>query len=409
MVKLKNKKILLASHDSSCAEVIVLLLKSWGYEALWTTEGSKTLESISRFVPDLVIIDYNLPGGAGLAIIKELKSDYHHAHIPMLLMIEKRNVRRDILEIDQGLDDYLVKPPDPIDLEVRIEMALRRTEHHFFANSLTKLPGSRMLEGAVQQRLNEKQVFSFFYCDINNFKSFNDKYGYKRGDAVIIQTAYILMDVIKHHGQRGDFVFHIGGDDFVILASSASENAIARNIIEQFDKIIPFHYCEVDRRRGFIRMKDRQGKQIDFPLMSISIAIVNNVHRQMNSLIEFIEIAFELKGYLKQQAHSKSMSNRRKIHQPVSLKEDSEHTVPIQKTHPTLSRSRYRPLGQILLERSMVNQFQLDAALIKHWNSNMRLGEVLIDMNIIEKKKIEEILHELKAPPGLAQLGHVRY
>ena len=122
MVQLKNKKILLASSDSSCAEVIVMLLKAFGYDVVWVQGANVIIETISRLQPDLIVIDCDLAGRDSFEVIKILKSDYHNAHIPLLLMIEKRNLRREILQIEQGLDDYLTKPPDPIDLEVRIEI-----------------------------------------------------------------------------------------------------------------------------------------------------------------------------------------------------------------------------------------------------------------------------------------------
>ncbi|MBU2541573.1 MAG: diguanylate cyclase [Candidatus Omnitrophica bacterium] len=397
MVESKGKKILLASNDTNCAEIIIMLIKSWGYDVLWTKDGTSAFELISRVAPDLIIIDCDLPGLDGFGVIKLLKSDYHNAHIPLLLMIRKKNVRRDILQIEQGLDDYLTKPPDPIDLEVRIEMALRRTEHQFFANPLSKLPGSRMLEKTVQGKLAAKQTLSFLYCDINNFKSFNDKYGYKLGDAVIMQTVHIITSAVKQFGQGEDFLFHIGGDDFVVITQPQRETNIARFIIDEFDKLILFHYSVLDRNKGFIRIKDRLGKIINFPLMGLSIAIVNNLHRNINNLIEFVEIAFEIKSYLKKHKHSRSLVNRRKTaskEQAQNFDEDKE--VPSHRTNRLKNKAKsYKPLGQILLDKKLINPRQLESALLRHWNTNMHLGQVLVDMNILSLPRLERVFKGL--------------
>ncbi|MEW6008561.1 MAG: diguanylate cyclase [Candidatus Omnitrophota bacterium] len=403
MPELKDKKILLASSDTNCAEIIILLLKSWGYASSWIKESKEVIEAISKLQPDLIIVDSSLGGTDPFNLIKEIKADYHNGHIPILMILEKKNVRRDILEIEQGLDDYLTKPPDPIDLEVRLEMALRRTEHHFFANALSKLPGSRMLEKIIQQKLEHKEIFSFLYCDINNFKSFNDKYGFERGDAVIMQTAHIITNAVKLFGSTNDFVFHIGGDDFVILTSSVSEAAVTKYIIDEFDKLILFHYAPIDRDRGFIRIRDRQGKIVNFPLMAISIAIVNNVDRQINSLIEFVEIAFEIKRYLKQDKHSSSLVNRRKARYDYEIKKEDELKQEA-RVSSLKKRQIYRPLGQILLEKNLINNQQLESALIKHWSSNRRLGQVLVDMNLIDSKQLEQIF---KKSPKHSQAHYV--
>ncbi len=396
---LKDKKILLASSDINCAEIIILLLKSWGYAPSWIKEAKDMVETISKLQPDLIIVDSSLGGENTFKLIKEIKADYYNGHIPILMILEKKNVRRDILEIEQGLDDYLTKPPDPIDLEVRLEMALRRTEHHFFANALSKLPGSRMLEKIIKQKLQHKEIFSFLYCDINNFKSFNDKYGFERGDAVIMQTAHIITNAVKLCSGGKDFVFHIGGDDFVVLTQTSSEAAVTKYIIDEFDKLILFHYSSIDRARGFIRIKDRQGRIVNFPLMAISIAIVNNVHREISSLIEFVEIAFEIKRYLKQDKHSRSLVNRRKARQDYELKKEDELRQEA-KNLTAKKRQVYKPLGQVLIERNLINSQQLESALVKHWNSNRRLGQVLVDMNIIDSKQLEQIFK--KSPSALS-------
>lgn len=394
MVNYKGKKILLASGDTSCSEIIIMLLKSWGYEPVWVKESNEAAQAVARITPDLIIIDHGLGSKDGFKVVKDLKSNYHTAHIPILMMIEKKNMRRDILEIEHGLDDYLPKPPDPIDLEVRIDMALRRTEHQFFANPLTRLPGSRSLEKCVNQKLDNGETFSFLYCDINNFKSFNDKYGYKCGDAVITQTAHIITSALKAYVSAKDPVFHIGGDDFVILTTPSFEADIAKLIIDEFDKLIPFHYSLLDRHRGHIRIKDRRGKICDFDLMGISIAIVNNLHRKINSLIEFIEIAFEIKSYLKKHKKSRSLVNRRKVHP----KEVIEHIIDDkekQELHISANKQNsYSPLGQVLLTRNLITPEELDNALARHWNSSMRLGQVLLDMKIVEQSQLEEIFKE---------------
>lgn len=396
MVHLKDKKILLASCDERIADIILILLKSWGYDVAIVVDKGNIIGEVSRIQPDLVIVDCDLPKFNGLEVIKKLKTDYHSAHIPVLMMLEKKNVRRDILEIEQGLDDYLIRPPDPIDLEVRIEMALRRTEHQFSANPLSKLPGSRMLEKLVRQKLQSGDVFSFLYCDINNFKSFNDKYGYKCGDGVIMQAAHIITCAIKQYGADKDFVFHIGGDDFVALTEPSRETAVARFIIDEFDKLMPFHYSPLDRERGFIRIKDRLGKISDFSLMGISISIVNNLHRNITNLIEFIEIAFEIKRYLKRHKHSRSLVNRRKASPPPLLEKTAESPKWRINYNQKRKQEISKPLGQVLLERKLIDSGQLQAALFKHWDSSMHLGEVLLDMNVIGRQQLEKALEESK-------------
>jgi len=184
-----TRKVLLAEHDKNIVDILTYLLKAWDYEVVTATGGLSVLGTVRREQPDIIIVDFNLPEIDGLQLSKLLKEDFLTAHIPVIILIDKKQIRKKMLEIEQGVDDYIVNPPDPIDLEVRMEMALRRIMHQLHANALTRLPGNRQIEKIIQTKLEEGKIFSVAYYDIDNFKSFNDKYGYRKGDSVIRHTA----------------------------------------------------------------------------------------------------------------------------------------------------------------------------------------------------------------------------
>jgi len=135
--------------------------------------------------------------------------------------------------------------------------------------------------------------------DIDNFKSVNDRYGYTRGNEVIIETARIVDQATKKHGTPSDFVGHIGGDDFVAVTSPVCMNLVCDEIIAQFDRMAPQFYSDQDRQNGYISGKSRQGVEMRFPLMTISIAVVTNLQRMFRSPLEMSAVAIELKEYAK--------------------------------------------------------------------------------------------------------------
>ncbi|MFH1848230.1 MAG: diguanylate cyclase, partial [Candidatus Omnitrophota bacterium] len=336
----------------------------------------------------------------GLKLCKRLREDFVTSHIPIILIIERRQVRKELLEIEVGVDDYLPKPPDPIDLEVRIEMALRRTEYQFYANALTKLPGNRAIEKIVSTKVQENKPFSFAYMDIDNFKSFNDKYSYMLGDMVIMQFANIAAKAIKKYGNKDDYLGHIGGDDFVFISTPDKEEAIAKEIIFEFDRLMPFHYDRKDRERGFIRIKDRLGNVKNTPIMSVSIAMANNTRRNIDSMVTLIEITFEIKRYLKTLDGSHYMIDRRtddkgKTGRGKKYEKDSL-TLPVgpgEKTEPVLRQ----PLGQRLINAKIIDDDQLNRALRRHWITGQTIGQTLVDMGFVEPRQIEELLDSSRA------------
>jgi len=307
----KNIKIVLAVPDLKLREILLYLLKAWDYTVVVLDEGEDLLEYLKRENPGLIIIDAAFQDKRGLEICKNIKSDFLTSYIPTIVLIDKRQLRRDLLNIEQGVDDYLIKPPDPIDLEIRITLALRSAAHHFNANALTKLPGNKLIERELIESLESGKSFSFHYLDIDNFKSYNDKYGYIKGNEVITETARIISKNVKAHGSGKDFVGHIGGDDFVIITAPDKAQAIAKHIIGDFDSIIPAYYSQGDNKAGSIVAKDRSGRVANIPLMSLSIAIVNNTVAAISSLFELMDITTELKKYLKELPGSNFMVNRR--------------------------------------------------------------------------------------------------
>jgi diguanylate cyclase (GGDEF)-like protein len=167
------------------------------------------------------------------------------------------------------------------------------------ANPLTRLPGGAAIEGVLNMRLETGSPVAFCLLDLDNFKAYNDRYGYPAGSEVIKAVARIVEASVAEQGGEGDFVGHVGGDDFVVLTSPGRSEAICRQVIREFDATIPGHYSEEDRERGFIVGKTRQGQTVQFPIMSISLAVVTNEKHQLTSHLQVGEIAAELKDYAK--------------------------------------------------------------------------------------------------------------
>jgi GGDEF domain-containing protein/CHASE3 domain sensor protein len=177
---------------------------------------------------------------------------------------------------------------------------LRKLEEMYLdASPLTRLPGGIAIENVLKKRIDSSQPIAFCVLDLDNFKAFNDRYGYANGSEVIKETAKIIENVVKSKGSSDDFVGHVGGDDFVVITTPKFMREISSEIISQFDRRIPDFYDREERERGYILGKTRQGIEMEFPIMSISIAIVTNEHRHLTNPLEASEIAAELKDYAK--------------------------------------------------------------------------------------------------------------
>lgn len=382
----KVKKILIISSDENLKKVLSFCFDGWGYEVFVHDSPLTEIEHIKRLCPDAIVVDVYSASKSHLQICRQLKDDFITAFIPVVTLINKRQLREQLLNLKQGVDDYLIKPPDPLDLRVRIEMAIKRAQYSYSATPLTGLPGNRLIEQTLMERIERRETFCFGYIDIDGFKYFNDVYGYQKGDRVIMQTAHMLYTAMKKFGTADDFIGHIGGDDFVFISPVEHSVPICENFICLFDTIVPFHYTSEDRTRGYVVAKDRNRKLRNAPLMSVSIALINR-HKgsELMSLLEINEKVAEVKRYLKEIPGSKFMSDRRN---PIS-----EKNVPLQVYNKKESLLKsYRPLGQILLEKNLINDEQLYEALKINWRRDVALGETLKDLGFVQEDQLREAL-----------------
>ena len=170
------------------------------------------------------------------------------------------------------------------------------------ANPLTGLPGNLMIEERLKTVVRQQEHFSALYVDLDHFKAFNDKYGFEHGDLVLLKTARILQEVVARDTRSASvFLGHIGGDDFLLLLTwDEDASVIAAKIIEKFDAEIADLYSEEDRRVGFICVSNRKGEEERFPIMSISVAIVDNTTRAFSNYLEISEAAAQLKKRAKE-------------------------------------------------------------------------------------------------------------
>jgi diguanylate cyclase (GGDEF)-like protein len=163
------------------------------------------------------------------------------------------------------------------------------------ANPLTKLPGNIVIRDEVERRIGLQMKFTVIYCDLDNFKAFNDKYGIAKGDEAIKLSADIFKEAIKAQGNPDDFIGHEGGDDFILVSTPDKAQGITDTIISEFDKRIRQLYNEEDLQKNCLTAHARDGSFIRFPIMSISLSGVSNERRNITSYGEVTNIAAEVK------------------------------------------------------------------------------------------------------------------
>ncbi|MBD3245700.1 MAG: HAMP domain-containing protein [Candidatus Omnitrophica bacterium] len=186
-------------------------------------------------------------------------------------------------------------------MTVELDKMKRQAED---ANPLTKLPGNVLIREEIEMRIQNKEKFAVVYCDLDNFKAFNDKYGIGKGDEAIKLTGEIFKRAVEHKGESDDFIGHEGGDDFLLVCRLSRVEEVANYIIEEFDVRIRDLYDKEDKAQGYIIATGRDGVKRQFSIMTISLAGITNGRRELHSYGEITNIAAEVKKKAKNQERS---------------------------------------------------------------------------------------------------------
>ncbi|RKY35936.1 MAG: diguanylate cyclase response regulator [Candidatus Omnitrophota bacterium] len=308
-----KKKILVVDDEPDIRDVLKLTLEGDDFEVYEAIDGVDGLDKVHKICPDIVILDYKMPKMNGHEVCQILKKDILLRHMPIIMLTGKGDIADKVEGINAGVDDYIVKPFEPRELLARIKMIVRRSVRDLDANPLTRLPGNVTILNELEAVIKSEQRFAVCYLDLDKFKVFNDTYGFEHGDEVIRETARIILNVVSANGNKNDFVGHIGGDDFLVLTTSVDKaEVICHEIINTFDRVAPAFYNRADSERGYIIAKNRQGIEEQFPLISISIGIVNNEFRKIFHVAEIGEIGAELKKLAKSMAGSNYVKDSRR-------------------------------------------------------------------------------------------------
>lgn len=294
---MQGKKVLVVDDDPNVGLLISAVLKKFNYQVTTLYHGEEVITFLHDNKPDLILLDLRMPGIDGYALCKRIREAPATRDIPVIILSGVAEVDARVNTIELGADDFITKPFDVRELRARINRILKRKSSDTALNPLTRLPGSPAIEEEVLRRIAGDEPFAFCYIDADNFKAYNDVYGYAKGDEVIKRIAALLAEKAKNAAGDDYFVGHVGGDDFVLVTSPEASEPAAKAITEEFDRIILEYYNEVDRKRGFITTMDRKNKTRDFPIMSLTVAIV--APKAQRHYAKIVESAAELKRYAK--------------------------------------------------------------------------------------------------------------
>lgn len=305
---LHRLKVLVIDDDPMILKMVRTVLENstLGFEVLFTDKGKQGIEIAKREIPDLILLDLMMPEMDGIEVCETLRASRLTYLIPIIMLTASASSIHRLDALRTGVDEYLSKPFDPEELEARIVGLIRRFRLTRASNPLTGLPGNLAIEQELHRRLSRGDGFACCYFDLDNFKAFNDYYGFEKGDECIRWVAQLLIEAAEKLGKSDDFVGHIGGDDYIYITHPEHFDVICQHMCQIFDDQVGALYNDTDRQRGYIEVLNRRQELQRFPLMTMSIGVATNERRSLSNPLQVSEIAAELKRAAKQRDDHKS-------------------------------------------------------------------------------------------------------
>lgn len=316
------RKILIIDDSIEHIKILIALLEDI-YDVYFAKSGREGLAILPSVSPDIILLDIMMPEMDGFAVCDQIKKEPKWQETPVVFISAQGADEDETKGLELGAIDYITKPFSPAIVRARIKNHLQlRTAMQELkrlyslaldANPITGLPGNNSITQYIEKKVVAGDNACVIYTDIDNFKAYNDKYGFTRGDEVIHFTSEMIQNVVHDSPSPDAFVGHVGGDDFILVIPSEYGNDIPEEIIRRFDKEIIKFYNRQDTDLRYIESKNRQGKAQIFPIMSLSIAGIDLQNKNYTTCLEVNDACAEMKKRAKESPGSTLCFDRRKI------------------------------------------------------------------------------------------------
>jgi diguanylate cyclase (GGDEF)-like protein len=293
-------------------ELLESFAKAQGLDVVRLGTAVEVLERANRAFPACLVLDARRAPVASLELCTRMKEDNFTSIVPVALIVPDDDSGLPTKGLEAGADEVLHEDASDREKYLRLDLLLRRAARDVSVHPTTRLPGTNQIERDLSRRIAEGTPFALCYADLDNFKEFNDRYSYNRGDRVILLLSKILRDLVRALAPGG-FVGHIGGDDFIFMMPLEYLERTCDEVLDLFDELVPYQYSEEDRRMGYFLGKDRRGNFHRIPMMSLSIGVVTNQAQTFVHTAEASELAAEMKAYAKTLPGSVYVVDRRQV------------------------------------------------------------------------------------------------
>lgn len=270
------------------------------------------IESVLKNIPALIIINEDGIKEDIIELCNKIRKNEDNSITPIIVISSVKEKEHRIQVLKACVEHYIKAPIDEQYLYYTVKNVIRLLDTNRRVSPLTGLPGNVQIQTEIKKRLLNNDQFSILYVDLDNFKAYNDVYGFLKGDEIIEFTAETIVNLVHSDKLENTFVGHIGGDDFVAIVPGTNCEKLCQNIISHFDTNVSKFFTQDDLEKGYIEVANKKGIIEQFPLTSLSIGVVASDVGRFHNILEIGEVGAQVKHAAKSVMGSSYAIDRRR-------------------------------------------------------------------------------------------------
>ena len=304
------QEIYIIDDDDSSIIVFRELFKN-DKEYKFISVKSDQIDVALKNIPAIIIINEDAIEVDVIDLCKKIRTDDDNSITPVIVVSSNGDKEHRIEILKESIEYYIKKPVNEKYLYYTVKNLNRLMNINRRISPLTGLPGNVQINAELKKRISNKEEFCVLYLDLDNFKAYNDVYGFLKGDQIIKFTADVILNQVHQEYQENTFVGHIGGDDFIAIVPGTRCEKLCQNIIANFDEKVTTFFTPDDAKKGYIEVANRKGIIEQFPLTAISIGVVVVDVNRFYNILEIGEIGAQVKHAAKSVVGSSYAIDRR--------------------------------------------------------------------------------------------------
>jgi DNA-binding response OmpR family regulator len=284
-------RILVVEDDVDISKMLRIYFDSQGYEVLIANRGNDALEICRRKLPNVVVLDIQLPDIDGYEICRSLRSNTRTSYVPIIFLTQKDERSDKIAGLELGADDYITKPFDIEELKLRVEGAIRRSQREALTHPVSNLPAGKLIEEQLKQIKDSVERWRLLYFGIRNMTAFREVAGPIHVNEVTIFLADLMREAVEANGTMNDFIGQASDNDFIIITTPEAAPVICKTVTRRFDEDSKAFYSFPDRERGKIIYQDIDGTTKESDFMKLVVGIVSSEDGPFADIVQITEDA----------------------------------------------------------------------------------------------------------------------